>query len=174
MSIKYQLPKISRRSILIDKMAVHCDQCDDKWLYLWPAERSVRVFPTQVCFCAHRITKMHLLIWLAIIACAHSKFLITVAKSSTLPKCVNRCNCSSTSGAPVKLPRLPLGLMLQGNSQFQNSRVVGGVLTTPNEFPFVVSMQRRSFSWSHWWGGSIYNENWIITNAHCYEGYYVI
>ncbi len=50
------------------------------------------------------------------------------------------------------------------------TKVIGGQITEPTEFPFIVSVQRRSFSsWSHLCAGTVYNELWIISNAHCLE-----
>lgn len=44
------------------------------------------------------------------------------------------------------------------------SRIVGGRETVPNEFPWQVSLHARG---SHHCGGSILNEEWIVTAAHC-------
>jgi trypsin len=44
--------------------------------------------------------------------------------------------------------------------------IVGGVEATPYEFPWIVSIQRSS----HSCGGSIVNENWILTAGHCAQG----
>ncbi|XP_037941400.1 prostasin-like [Teleopsis dalmanni] len=45
-------------------------------------------------------------------------------------------------------------------------RIVGGQDTTINEFPWQISLQR---SGSHICGGSIYNNNIILTSAHCVD-----
>ncbi|XP_068237777.1 trypsin-1-like [Palaemon carinicauda] len=48
--------------------------------------------------------------------------------------------------------------------------IVGGDEATPGEFPHQISMQIESaFGRFHSCGGSIYNENYIITAAHCSE-----
>ncbi|XP_037799654.1 trypsin-1-like [Penaeus monodon] len=55
------------------------------------------------------------------------------------------------------LPRLP--------------KIVGGVEASPGEFPHQISMQRNSiFGRSHSCGGSIFNENYIVTAGHCVHG----
>ncbi|XP_068237778.1 trypsin-1-like [Palaemon carinicauda] len=49
--------------------------------------------------------------------------------------------------------------------------IVGGVEAKPGEFPHQISMQVEShFGTSHSCGGSIYNEKYIITAAHCTQG----
>ena len=52
-------------------------------------------------------------------------------------------------------------------------RIVGGIEAQPGEFPWQVSWQRKgSSTFSHSCGGSILNENWILTAAHCCAGIY--
>lgn len=48
-------------------------------------------------------------------------------------------------------------------------RIVGGSDAEPGQFPYQVSLRNQH---SHTCGGSILNENWILTAAHCvvYEG----
>lgn len=57
-------------------------------------------------------------------------------------------------------------------SYIQN-RVVGGVNAKQGEFPHQVSLQwglPPILPLSHMCGGSILNENWILTAAHCPKG----
>ncbi|KAK7072254.1 hypothetical protein SK128_014832 [Halocaridina rubra] len=50
-------------------------------------------------------------------------------------------------------------------------RIVGGVEATPGQFPYIISMQVESgFGRYHSCGGSIYNENYVITAGHCVHG----
>uniref|UniRef100_A0A336LL72 CSON013639 protein n=1 Tax=Culicoides sonorensis TaxID=179676 RepID=A0A336LL72_CULSO len=44
------------------------------------------------------------------------------------------------------------------------NRVVGGIDTSPHEFPYQISIQ---YNGGHICGGSILNENFIVTAAHC-------
>ncbi|XP_066262864.1 chymotrypsin-2-like [Euwallacea similis] len=48
-------------------------------------------------------------------------------------------------------------------------RIVGGFDAVRNQFPYQVSLQRRSITsaYSHICGGSIISRNWILTAAHC-------
>ncbi|RZB40004.1 Trypsin domain containing protein, partial [Asbolus verrucosus] len=57
-----------------------------------------------------------------------------------------------------------LGLALPATHQ--TVRVVGGDKAKPGQFPFIVSINVRDQA-MHWCGGSIINENWIVTAAHC-------
>jgi len=47
--------------------------------------------------------------------------------------------------------------------------IVGGQATRANEFPWQVSVRRKSTN-SHFCGGSIISERWIVTAAHCMDG----
>jgi len=51
-------------------------------------------------------------------------------------------------------------------------RIVGGRPAKDGEVPYIISLQRKGWSggWSHSCGGSILNENTIITAAHCVDG----
>lgn len=49
-----------------------------------------------------------------------------------------------------------------------DERIVGGVNAKPLEFPFIVVIYKDG---NFHCGGSIYNENWIITAAHCTKNF---
>ncbi|XP_076057513.1 trypsin-1-like [Oratosquilla oratoria] len=62
---------------------------------------------------------------------------------------------------PANRPRLRLGL----------NKIVGGEDATPGEFPYQISIQ--DIFWGsvfHFCGGSVYNENYIVTAGHCVYG----
>ncbi|XP_038047527.1 uncharacterized protein LOC119721522 [Patiria miniata] len=50
--------------------------------------------------------------------------------------------------------------------------VVGGTEAVPHSWPWQVSLQlRKTFGgFSHWCGGSLINNEWIVTAAHCVDG----
>ncbi|CAG2224542.1 Trypsin beta,Trypsin delta,Chymotrypsin-like serine proteinase,Trypsin alpha,Chymotrypsin A,Trypsin delta/gamma-like protein CG30031,Chymotrypsin B [Mytilus edulis] len=53
----------------------------------------------------------------------------------------------------------------------QAKRIVGGSDTTIGKHPWQISLQRGTgSSWSHSCGGSIIDEKWVVTAAHCVEG----
>lgn len=49
----------------------------------------------------------------------------------------------------------------------QNSRIVGGSLTTIDQYPYQVSLRS---SGTHICGGSIISADWVLTAAHCIVG----
>jgi len=58
--------------------------------------------------------------------------------------------------------------------KLHHSRIVGGEVTTQGQFPSMVSVQHRSGllgGSTHVCGGTILNENHILTAAHCVKGY---
>ena len=75
---------------------------------------------------------------------------------------------SISQSATVKYPMLP------AFNRGLGGRIVGGIKAEMGEFPWQVSWQRKNYagSYSHSCGGSILNENWILTAAHCCAGIY--
>lgn len=64
------------------------------------------------------------------------------------------------------------------SQDFLDGRIVGGETAKADEFPYQVSLRRRLVIWNstindkvaiykHSCGGSILNERWIVTSAHC-------
>lgn len=63
---------------------------------------------------------------------------------------------------------LAFAAALAASPEGRNSRIVGGVNAFPGEFPFLVSIQHCFLGCSHICGGSILNQIWILTAAHCF------
>ncbi|XP_067140795.1 trypsin-1-like [Centruroides vittatus] len=64
------------------------------------------------------------------------------------------------------------GLCGVSKTFYEGDRIVGGRKALPGEFPWQVSLQRNTwfFGSSHICGGSVLNENWVLTAAHCVHG----
>lgn len=60
-----------------------------------------------------------------------------------------------------------LGGLVRDNPLLYGNRIVGGEETTIEEFPYQISLEYGS---SHRCGGSILDENTILTAAHCTYG----
>lgn len=58
---------------------------------------------------------------------------------------------------------------VQPNTQ----KIVGGTTATPHSWPWQVALYTKSFlgSWYQFCGGSVINENWILTAGHCFYGH---
>lgn len=105
--------------------------------------------------------KMHLLV--ATISLAFGAILAaTAAAQETLGEAVDRNHGSAPFRARVDS-------FLKG----ELSKIVGGLEAKPGQLPWQVSL---GVSWmaspadAHFCGGSIYNESWIVTAAHCVDG----
>lgn len=53
------------------------------------------------------------------------------------------------------------------NSLQQNGRIVGGSSAVEKQFPYQVSL-RKKFNDTHFCGGVIINENYVLSAAHCF------
>ncbi|XP_042856592.1 serine proteinase stubble-like [Penaeus japonicus] len=51
----------------------------------------------------------------------------------------------------------------------RKSRIMGGEKTEVNEYPWLVGVSRKGKSDRPFCGGSLYNDEWVITAAHCFD-----
>jgi len=70
-------------------------------------------------------------------------------------------------------PRLPDSLLLKKQFSFgDTSFIVGGQTATAGQFPYQVSLQVRTLTGgSHFCGGSLISEGYVLTAAHCAVAY---
>ncbi|XP_054882150.1 transmembrane protease serine 3-like [Poeciliopsis prolifica] len=78
----------------------------------------------------------------------------------------HRCKNQCTSGMVTTLKCIACG-----SRPHYNTRVVGGNISKPGQFPWQVSLH---FQREHTCGGSIITSSWILTAAHCVYGKYII
>jgi len=69
-------------------------------------------------------------------------------------------------GLPLPLAIRGLWYKYQMEDRNVSTNIVGGVDALPGEVPYIISLRRTS----HSCGGSILDENWVITAAHCVSG----
>ncbi|XP_068267451.1 chymotrypsin-like protease CTRL-1 isoform X1 [Nyctibius grandis] len=67
-------------------------------------------------------------------------------------------SCPSASPAGCGVPAI-------SPSVYYSERIINGQNAVPGSWPWQVSLQTRSGS--HFCGGSLINENWVVTAAHC-------
>ncbi|KAF2711323.1 trypsin-like serine protease [Pleomassaria siparia CBS 279.74] len=67
----------------------------------------------------------------------------------------------------LAIPAVVNAAAVLGNRGESGTQIVGGVLASTGDFPFIVSLQDSS---GHFCGGSLLNANTVITAAHCTVG----
>ncbi|XP_074084906.1 plasma kallikrein-like isoform X2 [Macrotis lagotis] len=95
----------------------------------------------------------------------------------------NKCKCSlkiSSDGSPTRIvhgTKSTSGYTLRFCKDLikfvcpmkKASRIIGGVKSSPGEWPWQASLQVKLRTQSHVCGGSVFGTNWIITAAHCFD-----
>merc|ERR1719308_624194 len=66
----------------------------------------------------------------------------------------------------MKLAILALALLALADTSLGEDKIVGGVEAVPHEFPWQVSLRRKSDNF-HFCGGSVLDASTVITAAHC-------
>ncbi|KAM9299335.1 transmembrane protease serine 13-like, partial [Gastrophryne carolinensis] len=63
-----------------------------------------------------------------------------------------------------------LSLRCSDCGQQKMSRIIGGTQASPGEWPWQISLQARSgSSFVHICGGTLINNNWVVTASHCFS-----
>ncbi|XP_060597388.1 uncharacterized protein LOC132751247 [Ruditapes philippinarum] len=79
----------------------------------------------------------------------------------------------SNSSLPYHIDITECGIIKLGNTKRKKRqlKVSGGFETIKGMHPWQVTIQRKEEEWSHLCGGTIINDKWILSAAHCFDDF---